>query len=79
MTELQRLVLDYRTGELVALPLPQRRRSRPEHQSSQASKVQDLTHEGLSVALEALEGRVDIAGMSGFTTQGDIVLCTTNK
>ena len=32
---------------------------------------------GLSAALEALEGRVDVVGTSGFTTREDIVLCTT--
>jgi hypothetical protein len=28
------------------------------------------------LALEALEGRVDVVGTSGFTTREDIVLCT---
>jgi hypothetical protein len=73
------LVLDYRTGELVvrclyrsqdvAGPNTQARRRNGE-------KVTELTREGLSAALKALEGRVDVVGTSGFMTREDVVLCT---
>jgi hypothetical protein len=38
--------------------------------------VAELTREGLSTALEALEGRVDVVGTSGYQIREDIVLCT---
>jgi hypothetical protein len=55
MTQLQRLVLDYRSGELVARVLYR------------------------SEDLEALEGRVDVVGTSGYEVREDFVLCTAKS
>ena len=75
MAELKRLVLDYRSGELVARVLyrssldaanPGTVRRRRE--------VEDLCRSGLQEALTALQGgRVDVVGTSGFTQRQDIL------
>jgi hypothetical protein len=41
-------------------------------------EVTELTREGLSAALEALEGRVDVVGASGFTQREDVLLATAS-
>ena len=73
---LQRLVLDYRGGELVVRCLYHSRGGSNPGTKARRREVLDLTREGLSAALEALEERVDVVGTSGFTTREDIVLCT---
>jgi len=73
---LQRLVLDYRTGELVVRCLYRSRGDWNPGTKARRREVQDLTRGGLSAALKALEGRVDVVGTSGFTTREDAVLCT---
>jgi hypothetical protein len=81
MTELKRLVLDYRTGELVVrclyrttsatLPGPNTKARRRE--------VTELVREGLQRALEELqEGGVEVVGVSGFTVREDI-FCTSRE
>ena len=75
--QLQRLVLDFRSGELVARVLYRSSQDGPNPGTkARTREVTDLAREGLSIALEALEGRVDIVGTSGFTAREDIVLCT---
>jgi hypothetical protein len=73
---LQRLVLDFRTGELVVRCLYHSSSGPGPHTKARRREVSELTRERLSAALEALEGRVDVVGTSGFTTREDIVLCT---
>ena len=75
---LQRLVIEFKGPELVLRCLYRRSL---EHAPGPSTKrrereVAELTREGLSTALEALEGRVDMVGTSGFNTREDIVLCT---
>ena len=41
-------------------------------------EVTQLTRKGLGAALEALEGRVDVVGTSGFTTREDVLLATAS-
>ena len=41
-------------------------------------EVTELTRESLSAALEALEGRVDVVGASGFTQREDVLLATSS-
>jgi hypothetical protein len=76
---LQRLVVDFRTEELVVRCLYLHRTEGEAGPNTKARRreVTELTREGLSAALEALEGRVDVVGTSGFTTREDVVLCTT--
>jgi hypothetical protein len=76
MTRLQRLVLDYRSGELVMRVLYRSEDGPGPDTKGRRREVTDLTREGLRQALASLEGRVDIVGTSGFTTREDIVLCT---
>jgi hypothetical protein len=76
MTELQRLVLDFRTDELVVRCLYRTEGGAGPNTKARRRAVSGLTREGLSAALEALEGRVDVVGTSGFMTREDIVLCT---
>lgn len=78
MTEgLQRLVLDYRTGELVVRCLYRSQDGPNPGTVRRRREVTDLARTGLQDALRALEGaRVDIVGTSGYTTRED-VLCIT--
>jgi hypothetical protein len=79
MTELQRLVLDFRTDELVVRCLYRTKGGAGPNTKGRQREVSGLTREGLSAALETLEGRVDVVGTSGFTTREDIVLCTAKN
>jgi len=73
---LQRLILDYRTGELVVRCL-YRCQDGPNPGTKARTRVgAELARSGLEQALDALEGRVDVVRTSGFTTREDIVLCT---
>ena len=76
---LQCLVLDYRTGELVVRCLYRSEDGPNQGTKARRREVTELTREGLGAALEALEGRVDVVGTSGFTTREDIFLCTTKR
>jgi hypothetical protein len=76
MTELQRLIPDFRTDELVVRCLYRTEGGAGPNTKGRRREVSELTRERLSAALEALEGRVDVVGTSGFTTREDIVLCT---
>jgi hypothetical protein len=74
--QLQRLVLTFsREGLHVRVLYHTEGESGP-NTKARRREVTDLTREGLSAALEALEGRVDVVGTSGFTTREDIFLCT---
>jgi hypothetical protein len=74
---LQRLVLDFRSGELVARVLYRSSLDGPNAGTkARRREVEDLAREGLRQALVSLEGHVDIVGTSGFTTREDVVLCT---
>jgi hypothetical protein len=75
MTELQRLVLDFRADELVVRCLYRTEGGAGPNTKGRRREVSGLTREGLSAVLEALEGRVGVVG-SGFTTREDIFLCT---
>jgi hypothetical protein len=77
--QLQRLVVDFRTGELVVRCLYRAEGEAGPNTKARRREVQDLTREGLSAALEALEGRVEVVGTSGFTTREDIFLCTAKS
>jgi hypothetical protein len=77
VAELKRLVLDYRSGELVARVLDRSSLDAPNPGTVRRRRqVEDLTREGLRQALASLEGRVDLVGTSGYQVREDIVLCT---
>jgi hypothetical protein len=79
MTQLQRLVLDYRNDEEIVVRCLCRSEDAPNPGTVRRGRqVEDLVREGLSTALEALEGRVDVVGTSGFVTKEDVMLATTS-
>ena len=71
---LQRLILDYRSGELVARVLCRSSLDGPNPGTkTRAREVADLARSGLRDALEALEGGAEVVGTSGFTQREDIL------
>jgi hypothetical protein len=76
MTDLKRLVLDYRSGELVVRCLYRTEGEAGPNTKTRRREVTRLTREGLRQALASLEGRVDLVGTSGYEVREDIVLCT---
>ena len=74
---LQRIVLDYRTGELVVRALYRTEDGPNPGTRARAREVSNLVRSGLEQALTALEdGSVEAVGTSGFTTREDTILCT---
>jgi hypothetical protein len=76
---LQRLVLDYRTGELVLRVLYRRQAGPNTGTVRRRREVEDLAREGLRQALRALEGDVEAVGTSGFSTREDVLLVDTTE
>jgi hypothetical protein len=80
-TSLQRLVVDFRGGELVVRALY--RRSLEDGPSpntkARAREVSELVRAGLEDALGALEGDVAMGGTSGFTTREDIMVASVAR
>jgi hypothetical protein len=71
---LERLVLDYRTGELVCRVLYRSSLDAPNPGTVRRRReVEELTREGLRCALEALEEDAELVGTSGFTTREDLL------
>jgi hypothetical protein len=62
---LQRLALDFRMDELVVRCLYRTEGEAGPNTKARRREVSALTREGLSAALEALEGRVDVVGRWG--------------
>jgi hypothetical protein len=76
--QLERLVLDYRSGEL-AVRVLYRSKSGPNPGTVRRRRqVEDLVREGLRQALTSLEGQVDMTGTSGFSQREDTLLATTS-
>jgi len=74
MTELKRLVLDYRTGELVVRCLYRSSLDGPNPGTVRRRReVTELARSGLRDALKALEGGAEVVGTSGFTQREDIL------
>ncbi len=71
---LQRLVITFGAGEITTRVLYRRRGEGPNPGTkARRREVTELTREGLTAALEALEGRVDVIGTSGFETREDTI------
>jgi hypothetical protein len=77
---LQRLVLDFRTGELVARALYRSQDGAGPSTKARAREVTALVRTGLEQALEALdsEAGAECVGTSGFTTREDVLLATAS-
>jgi hypothetical protein len=72
---IQRLVLEFKGSELVLRCLYRRSLEDAPGPSTKRREreVAELTREGLSTALEALEGRVDVVGASGYSVREDLL------
>jgi hypothetical protein len=78
MTELKRLVLEYRSGELVVRCLYLSKGDSNPGTKTRMKEVASLTRGGLEQALEALEDGPECVGTSGFTTREDVLLASTS-
>jgi hypothetical protein len=74
---LQRLVLDYRAGELVVRALYRSQDGPNPGTKARGKEVSRLARSGLQDALKALEGGAECVGTSGFTTREDVLLVDT--
>jgi hypothetical protein len=70
---LQRLVLEFRDGELIARVLYLTKGSAGPNSKARRREVEQLVREGLRQALVSLEGGAECVGTSGFTTREDIL------
>ena len=80
MTNVQRIVLDFRSGELVARVLYRASLDGPNAgtKARRREEVTELARQGLTEALSSLsEGDVQMVGVSGFTTREDLLCITT--
>jgi len=74
MTDLKRLVLEYRTGELVVRVLYRSEGEANPGTKARQREVSELVRTGLQDALRALKGGdATVCGTSGFTTREDIL------
>jgi hypothetical protein len=72
---LQRLIITFKPEETIMHAL-YRTQDGPNGAKTRRREVTKLAREGLSVALKALEQRVDLVGVSGYHVREDIVLCS---
>jgi len=75
MTQLQRLVLDFRNDEEIVVRCLYRSSLDGPNPTTKARarEVSELTSEGLRQALASLEGDAELVGTSGFTTREDLL------
>jgi len=73
---LQRLVLDFRTEELVVHVLYRTQDGPNPGTKARAREVSELVRSGLEDALEGLQGDVAMVGTSGFTQREDIMVAS---
>jgi len=78
MNELKRLVLDFRTDELVVRCLYRSKGDSNPGTKTRKKEAASLTRAGLEQALEALEVGTECVGTSGFTTREDVLLASTS-
>ena len=76
--QLQRLVLEFRSGELVVRCL-YRTQEGPNGAKGRRRQVSELAREGLQRALASLEGETTLVGCSGFTQREDVLLADTRE
>ena len=68
---LQRLVLTYKPEGIEIRTLYHTQHSPGPNTKARRREVSELVREGLTQALESLEGRVDVIGTSGYETRED--------
>ena len=75
---LQRIVLDFRSSELVVRCLYRSSSGPGPGTKARRREVEGLIREGLNAALEALEDGTECVGTSGFTTREGVLLATAS-
>jgi len=75
---LQRLVVEFRSGETALRVLYRTEGLSNPGTKARAKEVTELARTGLEGALTALEGDVEVVGTSGFTQREDVLLATTS-
>ena len=78
MTELKRLVLDFRNSGLVVRALYRTKAGPNPGTVARRREVEEITREGLRQALASLEGDAELVGTSGFTQREDVLLATAS-
>jgi len=76
---LQRLVVDFRGGELVVHALYRTQDGPNPGTKARHREVSGLAREGLRETLSALEGDVEVVGTSGYTTREDIMVANRKE
>ena len=78
---LQRIVLDLRGQEMILRILYRSDGSGASNPGTKARarEVSEMARSGLRDALKALEGRVDVVGVSGYDVREDILVVETNR
>jgi hypothetical protein len=71
MTQLQRLVLDYRGAELIVRALHRTEDGPGSNTKARRREVEQLVRIGLRQALLSLEDGAEVVGTSGFTVRED--------
>jgi hypothetical protein len=75
MTQLQRIVIEMKSGELVLRVLYRSKGDSNPGTKARTREVTDLAKAGLRDALEALEGsEATMCGTSGYTTREDLLV-----
>jgi hypothetical protein len=75
---LQRVIITFKPEELVVHALYRTQYGPRPNTKARTREVRELTREGLTQALEALEG-TECVGTSEFTTREDVLLATTSS
>jgi hypothetical protein len=80
MSELKRLVLDFRNSELVVQALYRTESGVGPNTKARRREITELAREGLRRALASLESEADaeLVGCSGFSQREDVLLATAS-
>ena len=76
---LQRLVLTFKPEGVEIRTLYRRKDGPGPNTKARRPEVSALAKEGLREALEALEGRVDVVGQSGYDVREDVIVAETHR
>ncbi len=71
---LQRLIITFKPEEIVMHALYRTKQGPNPGTKARRMEVAMLAQEGLTEALEALEGRVDVVGESGYDVREDVIV-----
>jgi hypothetical protein len=73
MNELKRLIVTFKHEEIVLHALYKTQDGPGPNTKTRCREVTELARSGLTRALEALEGRVDVVGASGYEVREDTI------